>query len=243
MIPDMDRLKKQLEEWNISLTDTQAEQFRKYAELLLERNKVMNLTAITDEEGVRVRHFLDSLAVYEALSRPPDRFKGKRIIDIGTGAGFPGVPIKIAFPDCRMVLADSLEKRVRFLDDVIGALPLSDTEAVHGRAEDLGRKEGLRDSFDLCVSRAVAHLSVLAEYALPFVKPGGMFAAYKTEEASDEIREAGNALRLLGGQIAEEVSLVLPGTDMRRKIVLIKKKTPTPKAYPRRAGTPSKKPL
>lgn len=238
-MPDTTSFKKGLSDWNIELSDKQIEQFLLYYEMLIERNKVMNLTAITEYEEVIHKHFIDSLAL--ALTSV---FEGKgRLIDVGTGAGFPGIPLKIAFPELEVVLLDSLNKRVNFLNEVISALGLTGIEAIHGRAEDAGRNVEYREKFDFCVSRAVANLSTLSEYGMPFVKPGGYFVPYKSGKAEEEVKEAKNAVKLLSGKIEDTVSFVLPNTDMERTLILIQKTAPIHKKYPRKAGTPQKEPL
>ncbi len=223
----------------ISLSKEQVRQFVSYYCMLYEKNKVMNLTAVTDWNDVQIKHFLDSLLLKEVmdLSRP------LKILDLGTGAGFPGIPLKIAFENLDIVLADSLNKRIRFLDEVIATLGLNKIETVHARAEDLGRRKGYRESFDLVVSRAVANLSSLTEYCMPFVKTGGYFVSYKSSDIEDEMRSAENAVKLLGGGNMEKITRPLPFTDVERSFVVIKKEKPTPARYPRKAGTPSKDPL
>lgn len=238
-MPDTTSFKKGLSDWNIELSDRQIEQFLLYYEMLIEKNKVMNLTAITEYEEVIHKHFIDSLAL--SLTSV---FEGKgRLIDVGTGAGFPGIPLKIAFPELEVVLLDSLNKRVNFLNEVINELGLTGIEAVHGRAEDAGRNPEYREKFDFCVSRAVANLSTLSEYGMPFVKPGGYFIPYKSGKSDEEVKEAKNAVKLLSGKIEDTVSFVLPNTDMERTLILIQKTAPIHKKYPRKAGTPQKEPL
>lgn len=238
-MPDTTSFKKGLSDWNIELSDRQIEQFLLYYEMLIEKNKVMNLTAITEYEEVIHKHFIDSLAL--SLT---SLFEGKgKLIDVGTGAGFPGIPLKIAFPELEVVLLDSLNKRVNFLNDVINELGLTGIEAIHGRAEDAGRNPEYREKFDFCVSRAVANLSTLSEYGMPFVKQGGYFIPYKSGKAEEEVKEAKNAVKLLSGKIEDTVSFVLPNTDMERTLILIQKTAPIHKKYPRKAGTPQKEPL
>lgn len=238
-MPDTTSLKNGLAEWNIGLSGRQTEQFLSYYEMLTEKNKVMNLTAITDYEEVVHKHFIDSLAL--ALSSVFEK-RGK-LIDVGTGAGFPGIPLKIAFPEIEVVLLDSLNKRVGFLNEVIEQLGLTGIRAVHGRAEDAAREAEYREQFDFCVSRAVANLSTLAEYGMPFVKQGGYFVPYKSGKVVEEMKEAENAVKLLSGRIKDTISFVLPGTDMERTLILIQKTAPIHKKYPRKAGTPQKEPL
>lgn len=230
-------LKSKIAELGIDLPDEQADQFLTYYTMLIETNKVMNLTAITEYEEVVAKHFVDSLS----LTRDMDLSRPQSVIDVGTGAGFPGIPLKIVYPSIKLTLLDSLGKRVKFLEQTAKELHLSDVEAVHGRAEDLARNRAYREKFDLCTSRAVARLSVLSEYCLPFVRTGGVFAAYKSSESDDEIVEASKAIRTLGGKLEKKDSFTID--SMGRTIVLIKKITPTSPLYPRKAGTPSKKPI
>ena len=223
----------------ISLTEEQTEQFMLYYEKLIEVNQVMNLTAITEFEDVMRKHFLDSLTLVKAA----DIKNVKRVLDLGTGAGFPGIPLKIAFPDTEFVLLDSLNKRVKFLHDIIELCRLKKIQAVHGRAEELAGKKEYRESFDLCVSRAVANLSSLSEYCLPYVEKGGLFVSYKSGNIQEELEAAGYAIQILGGRIKDTVKFKLPGSDMDRSLVVIEKIRETPARYPRRAGIPSREPL
>lgn len=233
----LEQFKIGLQKLHVELSQEQTEQFLRYYELLTEKNKVMNLTAITEFDEVIEKHFLDSLA----LNLVYDLKKEVSILDLGTGAGFPGIPLKIAFPDLKLVLADSLNKRIRFLDEVIEELKLKDITAVHARAEELGRNREYRESFDLCVSRAVANLSSLSEYCLPFVKPGGSFISYKSGEVEQEAAGAKKAVAVLGGEIREIYKFEI--NEQKRSFVIIDKKKATPKAYPRKAGTPAREPL
>ena len=223
----------------IELSDLQLEQFNTYYEMLVEKNKVMNLTAITEFEEVVQKHFLDSISLIKVEKLNQDI----SIIDLGTGAGFPGIPLKIAFPELEICLADSLNKRVLFLNEVIEELELKKISAVHGRAEELARQKGYREQFDLCVSRAVANLSTLSEYCLPFVKVGGKFISYKANEVEEETKQAKHALEVLDGACVDIQKFQLPDSEMNRAFVIIEKKKRTPATYPRKAGTPSKKPL
>lgn len=229
------------EELGIVLTEKQKEQFFKYFQLLTEWNQVMNLTAITEMPEVVTKHFVDSLLVVKVSDGI--RTEAYSCIDVGTGAGFPGIPLKIAFPQLQITLLDSLNKRVGFLNTVIQELGLTGITAVHGRAEDFGRNKEYREQFDLCVSRAVANLSTLSEYCLPFVKAGGKFLPYKSGKVEEEAREAESAVKKLGGSMRETKTLVLPGTDVDRTFVPIDKINMTPKKYPRKAGMPGKEPL
>ena len=221
----------------IELSDEQLEQFLTYYEMLIEKNKVMNLTAITDFDEVLEKHFEDSLSLIQAV----DLEKSQAVIDLGTGAGFPGIPLKIAFPNLQITLADSLNKRILFLDDVIRELGLTGIDTVHGRAEDLAKNSDYREKFDLCVSRAVANLSTLSEYCLPFVKIGGKFISYKAGECDEEVAASKSSIFLLGGKISDIKKFELG--ESGRAFVIIDKVSGTPKKYPRKAGTPSTDPL
>ncbi|MBQ7942613.1 MAG: 16S rRNA (guanine(527)-N(7))-methyltransferase RsmG [Lachnospiraceae bacterium] len=232
-------LEKGLKELGLSLTDKQVEQLLQYYELLISWNEVMNLTAITEFEEVCVKHFIDSLSLCKAY----DCTKEVSVIDIGTGAGFPGIPLKIAFPNMKITLLDSLGKRVKFLNEVIAQLGLKDIEAIHGRAEDFAKPQMLRESFDLCVSRAVANLATLSEYCMPYVKVGGQFISYKSEKIVEEMKTAGKAIAVLGGEVIAQNEFTLPCSDIYRNLFVIKKSKVTPKKYPRKAGLPSKEPI
>ena len=235
----MSKFEKALAKLNIQLNEKQMYQFKFYYEMLIETNKVMNLTAITEYNEVVDKHFVDSLSLIQAI----DLNRPLKMIDVGTGAGFPGIPLKIAFPQLRIVLLDSLNKRINFLNRVIEALELTDIKTIHGRAEDFGRNPEYRERFDLCVSRAVANLSTLSEYCLPFVQVGGHFIPYKSGKIQEEMEASRRAVTLLGGNIAECLSYNLADTDMERSLVIIDKVKPTKKAYPRKAGKPSTEPL
>ena len=229
---------------NIEISDDQINCFEKYYELLIEKNKVMNLTAITDKEDVIVKHFIDSIALIPYLTdKGINTNNDLKIIDIGTGAGFPGLPLKIMMPDVKFTLLDSLNKRVSFLNEVIDELELKDIEALHGRAEDYASDNKYREKYDICVSRAVANLSTLSEYCIPFVKEDGFFISYKAGESEEEINNSKNAIKILGGKINKVEEFVLPGTDASRVFVFIRKLELTDKKYPRKAGVPAKKPL
>ena len=213
-----------------------------YTSLLLEWNQVMNLTALTSPEDVEVRHFLDSWMILPLLDELfPDK-KGLRMIDVGTGAGIPGLPLKICKPDLKLVLLDSLQKRVKFLEQAAAAAGAEGVECIHGRAEETGRRRGYRDRFDIAVARAVASLPELCEYCLPFVRPGGYFIAMKSD-AADELKQARKAIHLLSGKLEKVKEFTLPGTDMRRSLIVIRKTGSTPSAYPRKAGKPHASPL
>lgn len=240
----MDYMKSLFARYDIELTDHQAKQFLQYYEMLVEKNKVMNLTAITEYHEVCVKHFLDSvyLGHYEDLARDCS------LIDVGTGAGFPGIPLKILFPNMKVCLLDSLNKRVKFLNEVIEALGLEEIEAIHGRAEEIAKKVDYREQFDYCVSRAVANMSSLSEICLPFVKQEGYFIPYKSTKGREEVDAASKAITLLGGTLEEMISFNLQENDaesdsLERIFVKIKKTKATPKKYPRKPGTPFKEPL
>ena len=239
----MDRLVDICNKINIDISDNQIEKFKSYYELLIEKNKVMNLTAITEKNEVIIKHFIDSIAIIPYLKKLDLIDSNKRIIDIGTGAGFPGIPLKIMLPDIEFTLLDSLNKRVGFLNEVIDNLDLSGIEAFHGRAEDYAVDKKYRENYDFCVSRAVANLSTLSEYCLPFVKTGGLFISYKAGDSEEEINNSKNAIKLLGGKINKVEEFILPETDVTRVFVLVNKLTNTDKKYPRKAGIPTKKPL
>ena len=236
---NIESFQKDLEELNIKLEKRQICQFLQYYELLVEWNSFMNLTAITDYDEVIKKHFVDSLSLIKAI----DLSKEISVIDIGTGAGFPGIPLKIAFPNLKITLLDSLNKRIKFLNEVIDKLELKDINTIHGRAEDFAKDKNYRQSYDLCVSRAVANLSTHSEYCLPYVKTGGKFISYKSEKITDEMNAAKNAINILGGNISGQVDFVLPNSDIYRNLFIIDKIKDTPMKYPRKAGLPSKEPL
>lgn len=233
-----DILKQKSEEAGLSFTSVQLEQFDKYFEMLVETNKVMNLTAITEPEEVVVKHFIDSLLAYDEKL-----FKNKVLADVGTGAGFPGIPLKIYCPSLKVVLIDALGKRLKFLQQVIDCLNLQDITCVHLRAEDAGRNTLHREKYDLVTARAVARLSVLSEYCLPLVKKNGMFIALKGSKYQDEIQEANKAVAILGGKLVSANEVKLPDLSDGRAIIRILKIKNTPGIYPRKAGTPEKQPL
>lgn len=235
----LSKFKEGLKELEIEISNKQMEQFLMYYELLVEKNKVMNLTAITEFDEVIVKHFIDSLSLVMAVD-PEDL---ETIIDVGTGAGFPGIPLKIAFPHLKITLMDSLRKRVDFLNEVILKLGLKNIKAVHGRAEDLAKEPKYREKYDVCVSRAVAALPILSEYCIPFVGVGGLFISYKAKDADEECKSAERAVETLGGVMADVILFSLPNSDLVRTLVVIEKERNTPKMYPRKAGLPEKKPL
>lgn len=231
---------EQITEGQVLLTDVQLAQFEQYYNGLIEKNKVMNLTAITEREDVILKHFIDSLALAGYVKLWEKEYK---IIDVGTGAGFPGIPLKIAFPNLQVTLFDSLNKRIKFLQEMIDTLKLKEITAVHGRAEEGARDKNMREKYDFVVSRAVANMAVLSEYCIPFVKVGGYFIPYKTGTVEEEITQGKKAIQILGGKIEKIEKLMLPDSDISRSFVFIKKEKQTPKAYPRKAGTASKQPL
>ena len=230
---------EKLSQIGITLSDKQKEQFDKFYELLVEWNKVMNLTGITEYEEVNEKHFVDSLSIVKAI----DMNQVHSLVDIGTGAGFPGIPLKIAFPHIKVVLLDSLNKRINFLNTVIKELGLENIETIHGRAEDFAKQPEYREQFDLCVSRAVANLATLSEYCIPYVKKDGMFVPYKSGEIDEEVEQSKKAIHVLGGKLDKIIKFQLPGTEIGRSFVKINKVQNTAKKYPRKAGLPSKEPI
>ena len=231
-------LEKQCGLAGITLSQTQLLQFGRYFDLLTETNKVINLTALTSPQDVAVKHYIDSLLCYDATL-----MKGKKMIDVGTGAGFPGIPLKIYDTSLQLILLDSLEKRLKFLQETVNVLQLSGVSFEHKRAEDAGRDKKLRAQFDIAVSRAVARFSVLAEYCLPLVKKDGFFVALKGSKYKEELLEGKAALRILGGSVTSVKEVKRPGLDDGRAIIVIQKIKDTPAMYPRKAGLPGKNPL
>jgi 16S rRNA (guanine527-N7)-methyltransferase len=245
MTKDYSQMIKDFSTLGINLSDKQLQQFDDYYNLLIKWNEVMNLTAITEFNDVCKLHFVDSISSSKYFDFSRDNLS---LIDIGTGAGFPGIPLKIVFPDLNVTLLDSLNKRLKFLNEVIDTLGLNETgsiETLHGRAEDycIAKDGSLRESFDVVVSRAVANMSTLSEYCLPYVKVGGSFIAYKSEKAQDELKNAKGAIHLLGGKLLSTEEFLLPDSDVSRTICIVEKKDNTSKKYPRKAGVPSKQPL
>ncbi len=234
----MDTLIHCLSELNIDIDDEQVSLFNRYYDLLILRNREMNLTSVTEREDVILKHFVDSIALLKYYD-PSD----KDIIDVGSGAGFPGVPLGIMCRSCRIVLLDSSGKKVSFLNDLVGELGLPGVTAIHGRAEELAHDIHFRDRFDAAVSRAVSNLSTLSEYCLPFVNNNGVFISYKSGNIDDELLNAGNAVDKLNGRIGSVEKFTIPGSDYSRSFVFIDKIGNTPDMYPRRAGIPSRKPL
>ena len=232
---------RDLKEFQIEISEDQIEKFFLYYELLTEWNSFMNLTAITEFDEVIKKHFVDSVSLIKAV--PDIGEKEYTLIDVGTGAGFPGIPLKIMFPSLKVVLLDSLNKRVSFLNEVIMRLELKEIETVHGRAEDFAKQKEYRETFDICVSRAVANLSTLSEYCMPFVKKGGLFISYKSDKITEEYENAKKAINVLGGIYENQIEFILPDSDIYRNLFVIKKIKSTPGKYPRKAGLPSKEPI
>lgn len=231
-------LKKAASEIGIELNDNQLDKFQKYYEVLIEKNKVMNLTAITEVNDVVTKHFVDSISIINYFE-----LNNKKIIDVGTGAGFPGIPLAIILGDTEFTLMDSLNKRINFLNDVINLCNLDNVTTIHSRAEDLGKNLEYREKFDICVSRAVANLSTLLEYCIPFVKVGGSFISYKSGNVNEEVDASKTAQVKLSCSIDKIVSFTLNGTDMSRSLIKFDKKQILSKKYPRQAGKPKKEPL
>lgn len=234
------QLKEEVKQMGIELTDYQIDQFYDYYELLIHWNSMVNLTAITQMEEVVTKHFVDSLSLKKIIVDIDQ--KPYKLIDVGTGAGFPGIPLKIVFPELQITLLDSLNKRVKFLNEVIENLQLKEIISIHGRAEDLGRDNVSRETYDLCVSRAVANLATLSEYCMPFVKTGGYFVPYKSGKLEEELENGRGAVKKLRGEIEDIVTFTLPNAD-ERSLVKIRKTGVMSKKYPRKAGMPSKEPL
>lgn len=238
---NLEQFQKDLKCLDISLNEKQIDQFMNYYETLIEWNSFMNLTAIVEFQDVLKKHFIDSLSIVKAYEKI--KTESVKVIDIGTGAGFPGIPLKIAFPQIKLTLLDSLQKRINFLQEVSARLKLQDITFIHGRAEDYAKPDKEREKYDLCVSRAVANLSTLSELCLPYVKPNGKFISYKSEKITEEAENAKKAIHLLGGKTENQIELILPDSNIYRNLFIITKIQPTPKKYPRKAGLPSKEPL
>lgn len=240
---ESNKFESSLNQIGITLSESQKTAFDQYYETLVEWNKVMNLTGITAYEEVWLKHYIDSLAVNVVTGTKWNLTDKLKIIDIGTGAGFPGIPLKIAFENLDVTLLDSLNKRIKFLNEIINQLKLKNIKTIHGRAEDFARQKEYREQFDLCVSRAVANLSTLSEYCLPYVKVGGSFISFKSGEIEDEIENSEKAIKLLGGKIVKVKKLILPYSDIERSFVVIEKIKNISAKYPRKAGMPSREPL
>lgn len=238
---ELNQFTKDLQGLDIYLCDDQVKQFVRYYELLAEWNSYMNLTAITEFDDVMKKHFIDSLSLVKAFDKI--KMEEVSVIDIGSGAGFPGLPLKIAFPQIHLTLLDSLQKRINFLNEVVNNLELQNVTMIHGRAEDYAKPSFHREKFDLCVSRAVANLSTLSELCLPYVKVNGLFISYKSEKIVEEVETARRAISLLGGKIEKQVDFTLPDSDIYRNLFVIRKEKSTPGKYPRKAGLPAKDPL
>lgn len=231
----------ELSKHNFELTDKQKQQFKLYFKMLIEVNEHVNLTRITEEDEVYLKHFYDSITPLFTFSAV---FKdGATLCDVGAGAGFPSIPLKILKPGLKVTIVDSLQKRLNFLKDLISELGLTDVELVHGRAEDVGQNKLYRERFDIVTARAVARMSVLSEYCLPLVKKGGYFVALKGPKAEDELDDGKKALEVLGGKLIKDEELTLPASEEERTLVLVQKVKSTPKKYPRQAGTPRRKPI
>ena len=247
---DITIMNQYLKEYNLELSLKQLEQFQTYYSMLIEWNSFMNLTAITEFHDVMIKHFIDSISLI--MGKENDLIQKAcldncqvSLLDIGTGAGFPAIPLKIVFPNIKITMIDSLNKRVKFLNEVITKLQLSDIKALHGRAEDYAKSNQYREQFDIVVSRAVANLATLSEYCIPYVKVNGIFVAYKSEEfsQSDEKSKSEKAISILGGKLEQFFEYHLPNTDYYRCLCIIKKLKATPNKYPRKAGLPSKEPI
>lgn len=233
----MQELEKKAKKMQIELSNQQLEQFYLYMNLLLEWNEKINLTAITDPKEIILKHFIDSITIAPYLKNV------QSILDIGTGAGFPGIPLAILENSKDFVLMDSLNKRIIFLQEVIQNIALTGVQAIHGRAEELGKEKEHREHYDLVTSRAVAKLNILLEYMLPFVKVGGRCICMKSQEIEEELEEAKQAIELLGGKLERVDEIILPESDVKRKIIVIQKVRQTPIKYPRKPGTPTKEPI
>lgn len=229
--------KKYSKKLDIEINDNQIDKFYKYMEVLLEWNQKINLTAITDCEEIILKHFVDSLTIEKYIE------KGSYLVDVGTGAGFPAIPLKIVREDVKVVLLDSLNKRIMFLNEVINELDLKNIEAVHSRVEEFGRNKKYREKFDVATSRAVANLSTLSEYMIPLVKVNGKCICMKGKDIEQELQDAKNAINVLGGKVVDKVEFQLLDNDINRNVILVSKVKVTPSKYPRKPGTPSKEPI
>lgn len=240
------KFEEKLKDLDIELSEQQVQQFHRFYEMMVECNKVMNLTTIIEYDEVIEKHFIDSLSIVKIIDRNKLNGGGEetiKIMDLGTGAGFPGIPLKIVFPNLDLVLLDSMNKKIKFIESVIEELGLHHIKAIHGRAEDYANQSAYREQFDYCISRAVANLSTLTEYCMPFIKVGGMFISYKSGNVEDELTKSIHAIHQLSGELKEVTKFYLPGSDIARSFVQIVKTKKTPKKYPRKAGLPGKEPL
>ena len=235
-----DQFIQELEKHNLQVNDKQKKQFETYFKELVSANEHVNLTRITEEEDVYLKHFFDSITPLFVFNSV---FKEGSLCDVGAGAGFPSLPLKIMYPDLKVTIVDSLAKRLTFLKGLIEKLGLTNVELVHGRAEDVGQNKLYREKFDLVTARAVANMTILSEYCLPLVKKGGYFIALKGPKAEDELDDSKKALEVLGGREVKSVELTLPASDEERTLILVEKVKTTPKKYPRQAGTPRRKPI
>lgn len=234
----MQLLRESLKQLNIFCDDEVIDRFERYYDLLVSWNDKINLTSLTKKEDIIIKHFIDSIIMIKYTD-----ITGKTLLDVGTGAGFPGIPLKIICSECNVLLLDSLKKRIVFLEEVISELGLSGISAIHGRAEDVAKEKDLRERFDIVTSRAVANLSTLSEYCLPFVNMDGYFISYKGTNITDEISGSEKAIKILGGSMDRIERFILPISDNERSLIFIRKISSTPDRYPRKAGTPLKKPL
>lgn len=236
---NIDILKKGIEDFGLEANEKVLSDFQKYKELLVEWNQKMNLTGIEDEKEVFIKHFLDSIsAVTKGYIQ-----NGMSLIDVGTGAGFPGMPLRICLPELKVTLLDSLNKRINFLQEVSSKLSIDDIEFIHGRAEDFGKNEDYREKYDIATARAVAGLPVLMEFCVPFIKVGGYFVCLKGPNANLELEESKKAMEILGVEYIEKIDVKLPESDLNHNILIFKKVKNTPSKYPRKAGKVSKNPI
>jgi len=235
----IDYFENLLKKIDINYNEETIRSFKKYKDLIIEWNKKINITSIDSEEEIYLKHFIDSIIIKKYVIIK----KGSKTIDIGTGGGFPGIPLKLIDNDMKITLLDSLNKRIKFLNEVVKELNLEEVECIHARAEELGQDKNYREKYDYGFSRAVASLNVLLEYSLPFIKKNGLFIAFKGSNFKDEIQESKNALNILGGEIIDIKEYSLPETDISRSMIVVKKIKDIPKKYPRKPGTPNKKPL
>ena len=237
---NLTKLNNGLKALNISSTDDQIDRLVRFYEMVVETNKVMNLTSITDWDEFVDKHFLDSLVLESVFPEVKDVNKA---IDIGTGAGFPGIPLAIMYPNIEFTLLDTLTKRINFLDEVCKELELDNISLIAGRAEDYGKDSSYREQYDLCVTRAVAEINVLSEFTIPFVKENGKIVFYKSNSVKEELEQGNNSINTLGGKLNNNIEVLIPNTEYKRNIIIIDKVENTPSKYPRKAGIPKKRPL